>query len=276
MIDRNELTAAYRDLVLHTFPFEFKWAHATTLYRTFAVPRMAKLLVETGETERDTEKRQIDTGLLMYELFTAGFDSERGKEVIRAINRMHHRWQIENGDYVYTLAAFVVVPTRFIDQYGWRKTSGAERAVIAAWYGELGHLMGLRDLPDRYDDYVALFDKYEEENLAYSPEGARLMARTSEALQALFPPPIQPLYGIINRLLLGERLCRCLGLEPPGPAAQMIFDAVLAVRATIAGLGMLPARRPIFRPGRSAGSVYPGGYELSDLGVDAPRRSPAT
>lgn len=276
MIDRNELSAAYRDLVLHTFPFEFKWGHATTLYRTFAVPRMAKLLVETGETERDTEKRQLDTGLLMYELFTAGFDSDRGKEVVRAVNRMHHRWPIENEDYVYTLAAFVVVPTRFIDKHGWRKTSEAERAIIAAWYGELGRLMGLRDLPEHYDDYVALFDKYEDENLAYSPEGERLMAKTGEALQALFPPPLQALYGIINRLLLGERLCRCLGLEPPGTAAQAIFDAVLAARATLARLGMLPPRRPVFQPGRSAGTVYPSGYELSDLGVDKPRRNPAT
>jgi hypothetical protein len=110
----------------------------------------------------------------------------------------------------------------------------------------------------------------------HSPEGARLMARTSQALQALFPPPIQPLYGIIDRLLLGERLCQCLGLEPPGPAAHVIFDAVRAARATIARLGMLPARRSIFQPGRSAGSVYPGGYELSDLGVDAPRRTETT
>jgi hypothetical protein len=273
MIDRKELSAAYRDLVLHTFPFEFKWAHATTLYRTFAVPRMAKLLVETGETERNTEKRQIDTGLWMYELFAAGFDSDRGREVVRAINRMHHRWPIENDDYTYTLAAFVVVPTRFIERHGWRKTSEAERAVTAAWYSELGRLMGLKDVPELYEDYVTLFDKYEEQNLAYSPEGAQLMAWTGEALQSLFPAPIRPLYGAINRLLLGEKLCRCMGLEPPGPAAQLLFDTVLALRATAARLGLLPAGKPIFQPGRSAGSVYPGGYELSDLGVDAPRRT---
>lgn len=98
------------------------------------------------------------------------------------------------------------------------------------------------------------------------------MARTADALKGLFPPPIQPLYGIINRLLLGDRLCQCLALKPASPAAKVIFDAVLAARATIARLGMLPPRRPIFEPGRSAGSVYPGGYELSDLGVDARRR----
>lgn len=276
MIDRNELSAAFRDLVLDTFPFEFKWAHATTLYRTFAVPRMAKLLIETGEVKRDTEKRQIDTGLWMYELFAAGFDSERGREVVRAINKMHHRWPIENDDYLYTLAAFVVVPTRFIDRHGWRKTSEAERAIIAAWYHELGRLMNIKDGPERYDDFVALFDIYEEENLAYSPEGAQLMAWTGEALQSLFPAPIRPLYGTINRILLGERLCRCMGLEPPSPAAQAIFDAVLGLRATVARLGLLPAGKPIFQPGRSAGSVYPGGYELSDLGVDAPGRTPHT
>lgn len=261
----------FGQLVLDTFAFEFKWAHATALYRTFAVPRMAELLVRTGEIERDTKKRQLDTGLLMYELFAAGLDSPRGREAVRKINRMHRRWAIAEEDYAYTLAVFVVVPVRFIDRYGWRQTTADERGVLAAWYHQLGRRMGIADAPEVYEDYERIFDDYEATNLAWSAQGEQLMRRTSDALAELYPPPLRPLASTVNALLLGENICRCVGLNPPGRAAELAFWTLLRLRALLVRTGALRSHKPVFTPGGTVRGLYPSGYDLDALGVEVTR-----
>ena len=47
------------------------------LFRTYAVPSIGRLLDETGEFARDTQKRYDDTGLLLDEPCRAGLHSER-------------------------------------------------------------------------------------------------------------------------------------------------------------------------------------------------------
>lgn len=267
-VEGRELSERFGKLVLDTFAFEFKWAHATALYRTFAVPRMAELLTRAGEIERDTKKRQIDTGLLMYELFAAGLDSDRGRETVRKINRMHRRWAITDEDYTYTLAVFVVVPVRFIDRYGWRATTTEERSVLAAWYRQLGRRMGIVDAPDSYDDYERIFDDYEATNLAWSAEGGHLMRRTSDALASLYPAPLRPLTDTINALLLGDAVSGCIGLRPPGAFARFAFASLLGLRGLLVRTGALRSTRAVFTPGGTVRGLYPCGYDLDDLGVD--------
>lgn len=265
------LSQRFSQLVLDTFAFEFKWAHATALYRTFAVPRMAELLVSTGEIERDTKKRQLDTGLLMYELFAAGLDSPRGREALRKINRMHRRWTIAEEDYAYSLAIFVVVPARFIDRYGWRPMKTEERGVLAAWYHQLGRRMGIADAPEIYQDYERVFDDYEATNLAWSPQGEQLMRRTADALGELYPAPLRPLADTVNALLLGETICRCVGLEWPGRPAELAFWALLRLRALLVRAGAVRSHKPVFTPGGTVRDLYPTGYDLDALGVEVTR-----
>jgi hypothetical protein len=138
----------YRTTALMEFPWEMRFGLNLAFYRTFAAPRIAALLAHTGEMERQPQKRAMDSGMFMYELIEHGLDHERGKEVVRRLNQMHRRWDIDNEDYVYVLAAFVVAPTRFIDENGWRKLTPVEREATASFYRQLGRHMAIRDLPE--------------------------------------------------------------------------------------------------------------------------------
>lgn len=268
----DDLTRAhqlYRRLALYDMPFEVKIGLNLSYYRTFATPRIASLLARTGEIERQPMKRSIDTGLLMYELIDSGPTSERGRQVIRMLNRMHHRWPIEDADYAYVLATFIVPTCRWIDTFGWRRTTAEEREGITTFYRRVGRLMGIRRLPESYMDAEEILDSYEAANLRRSPEGVALMASTADVFAALLPARARRLAPRLLGLMLDDRLCGVLDVQRPSPLTRRLFRVAMAVRALIVRLK--PRRdQPFFLSGRTGSSLYPGGWELSDLGVGDP------
>ena len=254
----------YRLMALHEFPWDTVTALNLAFYRTFAAPRMAALLVQTGEVLSRPTKRATDTGLFMYELIAGGLHSDRGREVIRRLNRMHRRWPIEMEDHRYVLAAFVVVPTRWINSAGWRPLSDTETRAAVRFYAELGRLMGIRGLPATYPQVAALFDAYERQHLRYSEDSARLLAATRTVLESRLPSRLQLLAGPLLRALLDPTLCACFGVRPAGLVLRTALRTALAARR--AHLRRRPPRpAPWFTPGRPL-SGYPDGYQLSDLG----------
>jgi uncharacterized protein (DUF2236 family) len=262
----TEAHETYRRMVLWDFAWECRTGLNLAFYRTFAIPRIAELLGRTGEIAHQPLKRSMDTGLLMYEMIEGGPASERGRTVIRMLNRMHRRWSISDEDYRYVLTTFIVVPTRWIDEMGWRKTTPAERAATTEFYAEVGRLMGIRDVPTSYDEAAMILDEYEAANLGYSEAGAALMKVTSTALEGLFPRPARGLSDLLTSLLLSDEMCDALGVQPPSRWERKGFAAAMRVRAAL--VPHWPDRKqPAFRVGKSGSHVYPEGYELSELGV---------
>jgi hypothetical protein len=213
-------------------------------YRTFAVPHITGLLGHTGQLEQQPLKRSMDTGVLMYELIDSGPDSPRGRTVIEMLNRMHRKWSIVNDDYRYVLATFIVVPTRWIDEFGWRRTTPEQRAATTEFYIEVGGHMGIRDLPQSYDEAATYLDAYESEHLGYSPAGAALTATLGVALAELFPRPLQGASGLLTRVMLNDDMCRALGLDPPSRLARRGFKALMGLRAKIVPFGRHENSRP--------------------------------
>ena len=70
-----------------------------------------------------------------------------GRAAVRRMNQMHGAYDISNDDKLYVLSAFVVMPIRWLDTYGWRRLTEAERVASANYYVELGRHMGIRDIP---------------------------------------------------------------------------------------------------------------------------------
>ena len=147
--------------MLYDFPKDARIGLNLAFYRVFAIPRIANLLIRTGEMPGRPAKRSYDTGLVMYELITHGFDHPRGREMVRLLNRVHRPWPIIDEDYRYVLAAFIVVPMRWIERRGWRTLLPAEREASATFYRELGRRMRITDLPPDYAAAAALLDTYE-------------------------------------------------------------------------------------------------------------------
>jgi len=72
----------YRDLLMRDFWWEARLGLQVAFYRTYAVPSIARLLLETGEITGKPLKRGYDTGIIMYELIYHGFDHPRGGEMV--------------------------------------------------------------------------------------------------------------------------------------------------------------------------------------------------
>ena len=104
----------------HDFPWDNLQALSFALFRTYAVPSIGRLLDQTSEFTDRVQKRYDDTGLLLEEVQRHGLGSTRGRSAVRRINQMHAMYDISNEDMRYVLSTFVVVPKRWMDDFGFR------------------------------------------------------------------------------------------------------------------------------------------------------------
>ena len=111
----HRITAAFE------FPWDYQRALELALYRTYCVPSVSAVLSEAGNFRDAPQQRYDDTALLMAELVEHGYDSMRGKESLRVINRQHAMYDITNDDMLYVLSTFVFEPLEWIDAHGWRR-----------------------------------------------------------------------------------------------------------------------------------------------------------
>ena len=170
----------YKRLTLWELPAEARFGFQLAFYRPFAVPRMAAVLQRTGHFRRDTVRRAYDTGLVMHEIIWGGVDSERGRRMVKLMNALHDRPDIHAEDMTYILNALIVVPTRFMDRFGWRRVTESERHATWRFYEELGQRMAIADRPQSYADAEARLIEYERRELAPSPAGAELTRRRAQ------------------------------------------------------------------------------------------------
>jgi len=265
-----DAATVYRLTAFFELPFEMRYGFNLALYRTFAIPGIAAVLARSGQITGAPAKRLADTGLFTYELIEAGgFDTPTAREIVRGLNRVHRGWGISNDQFLYVLATFVVVPARWVDRFGWRRLTEAERTAMAAFYRELGRRMGITDLPDSYPAFERLLDEYEAEHLAPSPAGSELMRATAAFVNDRLPQPVKRLGPVLTRAVLDDELARGLGLRPAPAAARIAVHRLMWLRGFVVRR-MAPRSSSWFVPGTRARSVYPNGYTVADLGPEPP------
>src|ERR1041384_967904 len=131
-------------LVGWEFPWDYVRALEMALYRTFCSPSTSAVLVRSGEFQKRPQRRYDDTSLLMAEIMEWGYDSERGKESLRRINRFHRHYDIKNEDFLYVLSTFHLEPIRWMDRFGWRKMTQGERVASYYFWREVGKRMAIK------------------------------------------------------------------------------------------------------------------------------------
>jgi hypothetical protein len=261
----------YRILLAHEFPWDLNQSLSFALFRTYAVPSIGRLLLETGEFTERTQKRYDDTVLLLDEIATNGMASVEGRTAIRRVNRMHGMYDISNEEMRYVLSTFVVMPKRWLDDFGWRPLTPAEVLASTEYYRALGRQMGIKGIPRTYEEFERLLDGYEAEHFAYD-EGARQVADATLRLMTTFPPNnLAPAWAVrrFAHAVMDEPLLDALGY--PRPAAAVRRAARLALRTRAAALRLAPPRLEPLRSGdlRSIRS-YPDGYRAEELGTFTP------
>jgi len=261
----HRITATYE------FPWDYQRSLELALFRTYCVPSISALLDATGEFRDRPQQRYDDTALLMAELTDHGYDSERGREALRVINRAHGRYAISNDDMRYVLSTFVYEPIDWLDRYGWRRLTDAERVAAFCFYREVGARMGIRDVPADYDDFRRFKLDYERETFRYSDTNRRIGEYTVELMCSWYPRFTRPALRVAVRSLLDEPMLTAFGFAPAPRWVPPLAHAGLRARAAV--VRRLPPRRTSGLAGLATNRTYPGypaGYRPSDLGAPPP------
>ncbi len=264
----------YRITVTHEFPWDMNQALSFALFRTYAVPSIGRLLDATGEFERDTQKRYDDTALLRDQVSVPGLHSDGGRRAIRRINQMHGGYDISNDDMRYVLATFVVVPKRWLDDYGWRRLPAAEVEASTRYYRELGRLMAIKEIPETYAGFERLLDDYDAAHFRFDPASRRVADATMALMRTFYPRVVSRPVDVFSRAIMDEPLLRAFGYSAPPALVVALARAGLRLRGRLERL--LPARRTPVRV-RDLRWIrsYPDGFDVDLMGTFPERTSRA-
>jgi len=265
----TQFTEIYRISSQYEFPWDTSQSLGFALYRTYAVPSIGRLLARTGEFTERAQKRYDDTVLILEAVVEHGFDSAPGREAIRRMNQMHRRYDISNEDFVYVLSTFVVVPKRWLDDYGWRPYSPHEIRASVNYYRELGRHMGLKDIPETYQEFERLLDDYERANFGYDQGGRDVSDATLDLTATWYPKALGQAMRRSSICLLDDPLREAFGYARPPGALRWAVRAGMRLRGRFVRL-LPPRRKPHFaRDGRQVRG-YPNGYRIGELGTFEP------
>ncbi|MFE2936188.1 oxygenase MpaB family protein [Streptomyces sp. NPDC059278] len=256
----------YRIMATHEFPWDITRALELALYRTYAVPSIGRLLAQTAELTDRSQKRYDDTALLLDTVLEHGFGSDPGRTALRRINQMHRSYDISNDDMRYVLCTFVVTPKRWLDSYGWRRLCDHELRACAAYYRVLGAHMGIKELPQRYEDFERVLDTYEAEHFGWDEGGRRVADATLDLMSSWYPRPLAPAARKVALALLDDPLLRSFRYERPSAAARKLTHGALKLRARAVRL-LPPRSTPHYARQNPEIKGYPDGYEVSGLGT---------
>ncbi|GDY32508.1 oxygenase MpaB family protein [Gandjariella thermophila] len=274
-IQRLDPVADHQEIYRISAGFEFPWDYTRALefalFRTYCVPSISGLLAATGEFEKRTQKRYDDTSLLMQEISEHGYDSPRGREAIRMINRMHGRYAISNDDMRYVLSTFVYDPIDWIDRFGWRRLHEHERLAAFHHFRAIGARMAIKDIPADDAEFRRFKTDYEREHFRYSDTNRQIGGYTLDLFCSWYPRPLRPAVATAARGLLDPAMLAAFGF-PPAPAwVGPVARAGLRARSAVVRL--LPRRRRsrlTREPRNRTYRGYPHGYTPGDLGAPEP------
>ncbi|MFF2043107.1 oxygenase MpaB family protein [Kitasatospora sp. NPDC058170] len=267
----TEFIQIYRISSWYEFPWDTTQSLSFALYRTYAVPGIGRLLAQTREFTDRAQKRYDDTTLILEAVVEHGFGSVQGREAIRRMNQMHRRYDISDDEYLYVLATFVVVPKRWLDDYGWRPYSRHEVRAATNYYRELGRHMGLSGIPETFEEFEQLLDDYEREHFGFDPGGREVSDATLGLMASWFPPPLRPSIRLSSVCLLDDPLREAFGYPAPPAVVRRAVRAGMRLRGRAVRL-LPPRRRPSLARNNRQVRGYPNGYRIGELGTfpDAP------
>ncbi|OZC84755.1 hypothetical protein CH254_20380 [Rhodococcus sp. 06-412-2C] len=263
----HRITAGYE------FPWDYQRALEFALFRTYCVPTISALLARTGEFENRPQKRYDDTSLLMAELLEHGFDSERGRESLRMVNRMHGQYDISDDDMLYVLTTFIYEPIEWIDTYGWRRLHPKERLATFHFYCAVGKRMGIKNIPESYTEFAQFKLDYEERTFRFTEDNRRIGTYTLDLYCSWYPAALTPAVKQAVFALLDDRMAGAFGFPAGSPTVERV--AVRALRARARVERFLPKRTHSRATADASNKTYPGypvGYQPSDLGTLASPR----
>jgi hypothetical protein len=253
-------------LTFHCFPWDMEKSLEFALFRTFAVPRISKLLLGTGEFIKRARKRYDDTELILYEILENGMDSERGKKAISLMNAMHGRFSIPNEDYLYVLSTFIFEPIRWMEKYGWRPFTEQEKNAIFINYLELAKRMDIIQVPESLGEFEKWNKEYEKIYFRFDIANRQIAEKTIAVVLGNYLPTWLFWLGkpfVIS--LMDDPLRESMGYKKPLWIIQKTTCVGMMAKSSIQRI--LPEPKFPKLGTRRKRPTYPKGYELTGLGT---------
>ena len=267
LADEGRWNEVYRQHILYEFPGEARLGFQLAFMRPFCDPDRAKILVDAGRITSDAEHRGYSTAITLSEIINEGPEGPRARRMISHMNRLHNRFPITPEQMTYTLSAFVVAPTRYIERVGWRPLADIERTAAAKFYDELGRLMAIKTRHAGWEDACRIFDDYEAEHFRPTSDTKLLGDKTTSFLATRLPWPVSRAAGQLFSSQVGDDVvARAVGLPAVSPLAVGAHSAVVKARRIVLPHSKAP-QHPTFVPGQPAGP-WKSGYSLSDIESD--------
>lgn len=249
----------------YDFPWDVEQSLSLAFFKTYGIPSISSLLDRTREMRVHSQKRYDDTKLILAEIFEHGMDSDRGREAVRRLNRMHGRYTISDDDYLYVLSTMVLEPLRWNDKFGWRRSTEKERRAALTYWRELGRRMNIREIPDDLATLDTWSRQYEAANLRFTQSSRRVAEDTMSLFLSWYPGPMRWLVRVAILALLEDPLLEAFGYAKPPGWIRWTVEFGLRMRARIEA--MLPRRTKPRLVTHEPMRTYPRGYRLEDLGV---------
>lgn len=253
------------------FPWDYGRGLEVAIWRTCCVPVISELLDGTGEFAHRAQKRYDDTRILLGEMVRAGYDSERGRQALRQINRAHARFDIANEDMLYVLSTFIFEPVRWIDRWAWRRVSTVEKLAAFHFFLAVGERMNIKELPTDYDAFERFNREYEQRMFRPAPSNHRVGMSLLRLYSSWYPRPLDALVGATLPCRLDGPALHMLGIAPPARWARALNRIGLRGHALAERLAPAPVGRLLTRPTARTYPGYPVGYDLSQIGPDGVR-----
>lgn len=241
-------------------------ALAFALFKTYAIPTISKLLYATKEfsSQERVARRYADTEVLIATFVGCpmnGFhdlsfqpdektpaEDPRAMLALARVNYLHGRYKISNDDFLYTLALFVLEPQAWAQRYGWRSLSSLETEAYFVCWRELGHRMGIRDIPESMEEMKAWSIAYEEKYMVPAKTNELVATHTTAELISAIPEAFG-LKRFVERctICLLEDRVRTAMLQPAQPWYLHAFvSGSLHLVGFVQGYLCLPRRSPCF------------------------------
>lgn len=250
--------------------YEFPWdgvrALEVALMRTFCSPAISGLLHRTGEFRKHGQKRYDDTALLVAEFMQNGYDSEKGRQAIAHMNRIHGFYEIENDDFLFVLSTFIFLPIQWVDAYGWRKTTKNEREALCNFFRVVGERMNIKNIPVSLTDFEKFVREYEEKKFIFNETNHAVGNATINIVKGWMPFFVKPFVLPVMKCLLDEKMLKALGYSFPPAWLKGVVKGAMGLRA-------LCLRKITFKKYPSFvttehNRTYPRGYEIEKLGPE--------
>ncbi|KAK0659986.1 Mycophenolic acid synthesis protein B [Lasiodiplodia hormozganensis] len=258
----EEAQEIQKELIQCEFPFTMNKALQFALFRTYGIPTISRLLVQTQQlSEKEhAPRRYVDTEVLIQDFIANSPESERANAAIARMNYLHSLYRksgkISNGDLLYTLALFALEPKNWINRYEWRKLTDLEICALGTFWKSVGDAMeisyeelpgsteGWKDGIQWIDEVAKWSEAYEKKYMVPHQDNKKTADETTAMLLYDAPSSLHPVGFKVVSALMDGRLRKAMMYSDPPAGLVSAIDVAFKIRAFL--LRNLALPRPHF------------------------------